>query len=64
MTDPVLPPMRDPPDAPYHDPVKPPPSDPPPDKPLRDPDPQPYKDPPGPRTGDAEWRPGGDPRRG
>ena len=46
LTDPVVPPMRDPPDAPYHDPVKPPPSDPP-DKAVHDPDPPPYKDPPG-----------------
>ena len=39
--------MRDPPAAPYRDPVEPPPNDPP-DKPLRDPDPPPYRDPPAP----------------
>jgi hypothetical protein len=38
--------------------------DPPQDQPMRDPDPAPYQDPPGPITGDAEWRPGGDPRKG
>jgi len=45
LTDPVVPPLRDPPDAPYRDPVQPPPNDPPP-RPLRDPDPPGYKDPP------------------
>ena len=72
LTDPTVPPMRDPPGEPYRDPVQPPPNDPP-DWPMRDPDPPPYGDPPGkppaasakgPVTGDAEWRPGGDPRPG
>ncbi len=61
LTDPVAPPMRDPPDAPYRDPQPPQPNDPPPSQPLRDPDPPPYSDPPGPVTGDAEWRLGADP---
>jgi hypothetical protein len=67
LTDPVVPPMRDPPGAPYRDPVQPPPNDPP-SQPLRDPDPPGYHDPPvtpprdkgacGPVTGEPEWRPG------
>ncbi len=57
VTDPVAPPMRDPPGSPLNDPNPPQPNDPP-DAPLRDPDPPPYQDPPGPVTGDAEWGPG------
>jgi hypothetical protein len=56
LTDPTVPPMKDPPGT-QPDPVQPPPADPP-GKPLHDPDPAPAKDPAGPVTGDAEWCPG------
>ena len=66
LTDPTVPPMRDPPGGePYRDPVQPPPNDPQ-EPPMRDPDLPGYQDPPakppamlrGPVTGDPEWRPG------
>ena len=44
-TDPIVPPMRDPPATPYRDPVPPPMKDPP-DRPMHDPDPPPFRDPP------------------
>src|SRR4051794_36645736 len=46
-TDPVVPPMRDPPDTPYRDPVPPPMKDPP-DRPMHDPDPAAVPRPAGP----------------